>query len=410
MRLPDDTTAYSHKWKYVETAYWGFNPATKKYGLLRDGTGKKGERVATFLEWDSVQPYADKHDCSGIYTSIFRFNEPSLDSITLGNLYFDLDKADEMNLAQADAIKLCDYFTELTGDPDCTRAYFTGKKGFHIEVEAMALGITPSNSLAGTYRFIANDLKEELSLQTIDFAVYDRRRMWRLPNTRHQTTNLYKIPLSYNQLNYPIENIKKLALEPQDSFIPEQKFSMKGNEWYREYTYKIEEAKKPQYTAQDLIERFNKHGTGVLKNVGESSREFNPKKLLENCHAITDLWEKAETKHHLEHEERLFLLSILSYTDESLFYLHEILRNCNDYNFEKSQSHIDDWIRRREMGIGGRPYTCRRANEAGVGCGDCNLEVKKKWARVGDSLIETDEEAPPSPIRFAYDYNRRSNG
>ena len=82
--------------------------------------------------------------------------------------------------------------------------------------------------------------------------------------------------------------------------------------------------------------------------------------------------------------------------------MHEILKNCSDYNFEKSQAHIDDWIKRREIGIGGRPYTCERANSVGIGCGNCDLEKKKKWVKVGDSYIETDEESSPSPIRFAY--------
>jgi hypothetical protein len=54
------------------------------------------------------------------------------------------------------------------------------------------------------------------------------------------------------------------------------------------------------------------------------------------------------------------------------------------------------------MGIGGRPYSCERANSAGVGCGNCELEAKKKWVQVGDAWIESDEYSKPSPIRFAY--------
>ena len=102
----------------------------------------------------------------------------------------------------------------------------------------------------------------------------------------------------------------------------------------------------------------------------------------------------------------MFLLSILSYNEESLFYLFEILKNCSDFNPEKTQSHIDDWVKRREYGIGGKPYTCRTANEKGVGCGNCDLEQKHKWAKVGDHYIETDEYASPSPIRFAYNYKK----
>jgi len=37
-----------------------------------------------------------------------------------------------------------------------------------------------------------------------------------------------------------------------------------------------------------------------------------------------------------------------------------------------------------------------------VGCGDCSLEPKKKWVKVGDMYVESDEFTDPSPIRFAY--------
>jgi hypothetical protein len=69
---------------------------------------------------------------------------------------------------------------------------------------------------------------------------------------------------------------------------------------------------------------------------------------------------------------------------------------------EKTNSHINDWVKRRNLGIGGRPYTCERANAAGVGCGECSLDKRNKWVKVGDKFMETQEQSAPSPIRFAY--------
>ena len=114
------------------------------------------------------------------------------------------------------------------------------------------------------------------------------------------------------------------------------------------------------------------------------------------------MWQQAIDNHFLEHEARLFLCSILSYTEDSVKFLHGILSNCDDYNYDKSSSHINDWIRRRQLGIGGRPYTCERANSVGVGCGNCSLDQRKKWIKVGDRYVESDELSSPSPIRFAY--------
>jgi len=114
------------------------------------------------------------------------------------------------------------------------------------------------------------------------------------------------------------------------------------------------------------------------------------------------LRQQAIDKKWLDHESRLFLCSILSYTDDSIEMLHKILSNCEDYNVEKTNSHVNDWIRRRQIGIGGRPYTCERANAVGVGCGECNLDKKKKWIKIGNKYVESEEVSLASPIRFAY--------
>lgn len=403
MRMPDDPEKYSNRWKWVEAARW----RQDQHGawkvmreMVRQGEGRPS--LPAIYEWSDIEKYADKYQRLGIYTSVFRYDDTNLDrAVRLGSLYFDID-SDDIERSRRETQILAEFFLSFI-PRDALRIYFTGKKGFHIELEALALGITGSNELPAIFRHIANDLKAKFDLEHLDFQVYDLRRMWRLPNTIHQSTGLYKRELSYEELGLSVERIQQIATGPADYEVPEQTFNLAANEWYREYTYKFEEAKLPKkYTTEDMLERFNKHGSTMLRGVGDMQRQFDPVDLFDNCKAIYELWKKAETKHHLEHEERLFLCSILSYTDEALEYLHAILSNCSDYNFEKSQAHIDDWIRRREMGIGGRPFSCERANAAGIGCGNCNLEPRKKWVKVGDSWIESDEESKPSPVRFAY--------
>lgn len=400
MRLPDDPGKYSNNWKYIELAR--FNPATGKVSREMESAG-----VPRIYTWDDVDGYREKYKNLGLYTSVFNYNDRVLDRATrLGSLYFDLDSA-EGEESRQEAVRIVDYVSDFIPEA-AIQIYFTGKKGFHIEFEALALGVTGSNELPSIFRFIANDLRNVLSLETLDSQVYDLRRMWRLPNSLHQDTGLFKRLLSRDELSNDFDTIKEIAQTPNYYVVPEQEFSAKANEWYREYTYKVEQAKNPQkYSTEDILSKFNKSGTGMLKQVGSAEKEFDPENLFTNCSALAKLWQKAETKHHLEHEERLFLCSILTYTDEAVYYLHEILKNCSDYNFEKTQSHIDDWIRRREMDIGGRPFSCERANAAGVGCGNCDLEPKKKWVKIGDSWIESEETSKPSPIRFAYSKKSR---
>jgi len=403
LRLPNDKSKYSNNWKWVELGRYDSNE-DRVFRI----TDQKTKRPIT-VEYPEAESFADKHQRNGIYTSVFHYNNPDYEKATrLGSLYFDLDHTDTERSLK-DAQTLAGYLSEFL-DESQIRIYFTGMKGFHIECEALAIGVVPSNDLPSIFRLIANDLKDKLALETIDFAVYDVRRMWRLPNTRHQKTGLYKVHLSIDDLNSGYENILEIAKEPVEFYVPEQEFSYAGNRWYKEYEYTYEKSKLNQNNVDDMIDLFRKNGTAGVR-VSEQ-KDFNPVNLFDNCKAILRLWEKAESTGHLEHEERLFLCSILTYTDESIEYLHMILGNCHDYNYEKSSSHIDDWLARRRMGIGGRPYTCRRANEVGVGCLGCELTPKKKYYKVNGVLIESEEYSDPSPIRFAYgnnDYNNSKN-
>lgn len=393
MKLPAQSRF--QRWKLIEVAK--YVPSLDR--VIREQTGPKDSKQPVIMEWEAIEEWRAKNNNLGLYTSVFHYDDNNLDKATrLGSLYFDLDSPDA-EVALEDCRKLVEELIKHVPEA-AIRIYFTGAKGFHVEGEAISLGIGPANDLPGIFRYIAGELRDLLGLSTLDFAVYDLRRMWRLPNSQHQKSGLFKVPLTKSELMLlDLPDILKLAVAPRDIEVPDQVFSAKANEWYRNWIYKKE---TKTYSTDELISRFNKFGSGVLRKVDDSELEFDPKRLFDGCPAILRLWEKAEKEHDLSHEARLFLCSILTYSEEAEWYLHEILKHCDDYNVEKSTAHINDWKKRRELGIGGRPYSCDRANSAGVGCGDCHLEAKKKWEVVGDRMIETGEMAQPSPIRYGY--------
>lgn len=334
----------------------------------------------------------------GIYTSIWHYDSKDIEGATrLGSLYFDIDSEDA-NESLNQTRMLYNYLIKYIPEKSVL-VYFTGKKGFHVECEAAALGINPSNSLANIFRYIATKIKSQLDLTLLDFSVYDLRRMWRYPGTIHQDTGLYKNLLNKDILFSDIDNIKKYCSIKQDNTVPYPEFSSVANEWYLKFTYDMEIDKE---RSKDFLDYFNKNGSMAFKELASSHKEFTKKELLRNCPAIQRHIEDAKRTKKLSHEARLFLCSILTYDQESIEFLYEILKLCDDFNYEKSTSHINDWIKRRQLGIGGRPYTCERANSVGVGCGDCDLEKKKKWITIGDRYIESSEQSMPSPIRFAY--------
>ena len=397
MKLPIDQDKFLSQWRYVEVAR--YVPSLDR--VIRDKSGDS----PLFYEYNNLDAYRKAHNNTGLYTSVWHYNTKKIDStVRLGSLYFDLDNED-INKCYEEVKFL--YNLLLKHIPKkSVLVYFTGKKGFHIECEAIALGINPTNELPKIFRYIASKIKEKYLIESLDFAVYDMRRMWRLPGSKHQSTGLYKNLIPKEIFDLGIESIVEYCSSPRDNEVEDQEFSYTANEWYRQFTYQMEEEKtKPK----DFLESFNKYGSSKLKAFNEKQKSFEKENLWKNCPSIKRLHDQAVNNKQLEHEARLFLCSILTYNIDSIKYLHEILSNCDDYNFEKSTAHINDWVRRRELGIGGRPYTCERANAVGVGCGNCSLEKRNKWVKIGEKFVETNEQSSPSPVRFAYKTIKEDN-
>jgi len=390
MKISSSSSKFLAQWKHVEVARY----VDSLGRVIRE----KKDDLPVFYSVEDIDIYRESNSNTGLYTSIWRYDKPDIESaVRLGSLYFDID-SDDIEESYKECILLYDFLKSKI-PASAVLVYFTGKKGFHIECEAVTLGINPSNNLPNIFRWIATKVKDQLNLNNLDFSVYDARRMWRLEGSRHQDTGLYKNLIPDNILYDSIGAVKEYCKNRQVNDVADQQFNAGANEWFREYIYDLEIEKE---RSKDFLAYFNKHGSSAFKEYKEVDKEFTPKRLIEGCPSIRNLWQQAIDNHFLEHEARLFLCSILSYTEDSVKFLHGILSNCDDYNYDKSSSHINDWIRRRQLGIGGRPYTCERANSVGVGCGNCSLDQRKKWIKVGDRYTESDELSSPSPIRFAY--------
>ena len=179
--IDPESTKYLSQWKYVEIAHY----VPKLDRVIRD----QDHKVPIMLERDALDGFRSQNGNLGIYTSVWLYDTIDIDSAKrLGSLYFDFD-SENLEDPQNDVKKLVDYLLQVMPE-ESIRIYFTGAKGFHVECEAVSLGITPSNNLPNLFRYIAEQLREELELSTVDFSVYDQRRMWRLPNSQHQKTNL----------------------------------------------------------------------------------------------------------------------------------------------------------------------------------------------------------------------------
>lgn len=248
-------------WKYVEVA--AYIPRLKT--VIRP----KEDGENTFLEWgEELLEFRDKHHSKGIYTSALRFKEKDLGSPRLGCLYFDFDDEADPFLALKDARSLFVYMREFI-DPQHIRTYFTGAKGFHIEVEPLPMGVSPVVGLSDHYGYIAKNLQAKLELKTLDGKVYDSRRMWRLVNTVNQKTGLYKVELDRDFfLQGSIEQMQEYATQPRGRMTPSNlDLNLQANEWYREYLAQHEEEleQERQELARRKAELFSTYGTSLAR-------------------------------------------------------------------------------------------------------------------------------------------------
>lgn len=141
-------------------------------------------------------------------------------------LYFDFDAdphklglsaSEALGLSQGDTARLADFFlTTFDLNPAHVQVWFSGRKGFHLLVRPEPFGIHPHHHLTYIVRNVALELAEMLELKTMDSSVYSLPRMWRVANTKHLTSGLFKIELSSDELkSFSASDILTLAKEPR---------------------------------------------------------------------------------------------------------------------------------------------------------------------------------------------------
>lgn len=190
------------------------------YVNLRAGLNSKPHFISTN---DSI----DKHitdKTKDWYVSLFKYNEghkkyleergtvSGIEDTFTNIIYFDFDSKSNLENARNDAITVAHRLMERGFPESSISCYFTGNKGFNLEVEIDEF-ITPKQ-----FKSIVFELAGDLP--TFDRVVNDPNRIVRLVNTKHQDSGLYKIQLEPNELvEMTIENIKTLAKNPRKTTI-----------------------------------------------------------------------------------------------------------------------------------------------------------------------------------------------
>lgn len=160
--------------------------------------------TSLFTFGEDAKEYFEKHG------SIKGFSGTALSS----KLVFDFDSKN-LELAQNDTIAILDKLESFgVNILNSVTVYFSGGKGFHVELP-ISINLTPLEM-----KSVCGAIAENLT--TFDLKIYNTTRLFRIPNTRHQDTGLYKVEISPPDLvELSINEIQNKAKIPSISkFIP----------------------------------------------------------------------------------------------------------------------------------------------------------------------------------------------
>ncbi len=155
-----------------------------------------------------IQEHRQKYNNTDVFTTVLQYDSSDIRNANQqGALYFDLDG----ETARDNAKTLLTVLKEQGCLEQSIQLYYSGNKGFHVEIPFEALGIQPNHELNVVFSKIAKNIKEKCSIPALDTGIYDQVRLWRLPNSINSKSGLYKIPLYLEELELPLEGIREMA-------------------------------------------------------------------------------------------------------------------------------------------------------------------------------------------------------
>jgi len=253
-----------------------------KYVRLCKTTNTKGEIIPWTTSSDKekrvkVAPNSDW------YTSLFHYEKEADDyfntnksingfsgKATLDELVFDLDCKNNVESARADGIALLKLLRREGLDLNKNvRIYFSGGKGFHIHV---SVGKSLTNDEIKT---ICTNLAKGLT--SFDAVVYNTTRLFRVPNTKHNKSGLFKIQLTAAEIQQKtVEEIKKLATKPRSLSLASVAAAS------LDFMAKYEETLKPKQTKSVVVD-----GDEGVRGLGEIKFKDCPNAMPRCVYALT---------------------------------------------------------------------------------------------------------------------------
>lgn len=203
------------------------------------GATKKGFRRNIFVDRDfaygqQVERYRRQFNNTDIYVCMYSYERPDniaakdisynehlSDRNAISSLYLDFDMEGKTDDAYDGLRFQCERVIHVLANiwkipVNMLQIYFSGNKGFHVVVPHEALGLKPCLNINDIHKRAAMFFKVQFSADTLDTGIYDRRRLFRLPNSINAKSGLHKVPVTIGQLHeFSREQMTEWAGEPR---------------------------------------------------------------------------------------------------------------------------------------------------------------------------------------------------
>lgn len=172
------------------------------------------------IKESELDNFIKRFKASGVFKTAYSYDsENQADSLLLGDLYLDFDG--EYSLVKKEVSLAINYFKVIFKlDFSDILIYFSGSKGIHLIIPKEIFGIEPAKHLNRAFKLIVENVARVCNLTTVDLKIYDSKRLFRITNTRHAKTGLYKIPLTYTEFrDLGYDELVALASNPKEEIV-----------------------------------------------------------------------------------------------------------------------------------------------------------------------------------------------
>lgn len=193
--------------KFVEVAFNGANNRNRVIGIrtLKEAIPTDGaDHYAVMFRYESkLAEYVEEHG------SVKGHDLPHYPDY----ISFDIDEKDDLEKAQSSTLNLLEKLEDLGIGQDLINLYFSGAKGFHVQVPASIFDVAPHTNNAKFMKNLCAHIAGDIKL---DLAIYDKNRLFRLPNTKNSKSGLFKVWIAPTMLLAGTDVLLKYAKTPQE--------------------------------------------------------------------------------------------------------------------------------------------------------------------------------------------------